>query len=165
MANLTDYRAGVGAIVVNRQRKLLLAKRSDSTGGWQFPQGGLLSGESAEQALYRELYEELGLKPGKIMRLAETKEWLSYRFPPGITRRYVRNRSYIGQKQRWFLVKMLTSNRDIKLNVTDSPEFSAFRWVDYWQPLEEVVEFKYELYHQVLEQFAPFLLTRKETPV
>ena len=129
---------------------VFLGGRSDGR-GWQFPQGGVQAEESAEQALYRELREEVGLEPDDVEVLAATRNWLRYRLP----RRYVRRRSKplcIGQKQRWFLLRMLGGEERLRFDVTKQPEFDSWRWVDYWSPVREVIYFKRVVYARALEE-------------
>ncbi|HEX7720253.1 MAG TPA: RNA pyrophosphohydrolase, partial [Woeseiaceae bacterium] len=112
--DLQGFRANVGIILANAERKLLLAGRVGSK-GWQFPQGGILVGESPEEAMYRELHEELGLQPADIQILGATRDWLSYRLPE----KYVRHRSKplcIGQKQRWFILKLVSPEERVRFD-------------------------------------------------
>ena len=60
------FRANVGIILVNAENKLLLGGRVGAK-GWQFPQGGIDEGEAPEEAMYRELREEVGLEPGDVV--------------------------------------------------------------------------------------------------
>ena len=127
------FRANVGIVLIRDAGDVFLGARSDGR-GWQFPQGGVQPEESAEQALYRELREEVGLVPDDVEVLASTRSWLRYRLP----RRYVRRRSQplcIGQKQRWFLLRMVGSESRLRFDVTERPEFDSGRWVDYWLPV------------------------------
>jgi putative (di)nucleoside polyphosphate hydrolase len=134
------FRANVGIVLIRDAGEVFLGGRSDGR-GWQFPQGGVLRDESAEQALFRELREEVGLEPADVEVLAATRHWLRYRLP----RQYVRRRSRplcIGQKQRWFLLRMLGGEERLRFDVTQQPEFDSWRWVDYWSPVREVIYFK-----------------------
>jgi putative (di)nucleoside polyphosphate hydrolase len=144
------YRANVGIVLIRDGGDVFLGGRSDGR-GWQFPQGGVLPEESAEQALYRELREEVGLAPEDVEVLASTRNWLRYRLP----RRYVRRRSRplcIGQKQRWFLLRMLGSESRLRFDVGERPEFDSGRWVDYWSPVREVIYFKRTVYARALDE-------------
>ncbi len=105
--------------------------------GWQFPQGGVNRGERVEDALFRELEEEIGLERQDVEVLGSTQGWLRYRLP----RQYVRDRC-IGQKQRWFLLKLVADESKLRFDSTDTPEFDRWRWSDYWTPVREVVYFK-----------------------
>jgi putative (di)nucleoside polyphosphate hydrolase len=144
------FRANVGIILCNREGRLLWARRYGQS-SWQFPQGGIKRHESAEQALFRELYEEVGLLPEQVEIVASTRGWLRYRLP----RRYIRfqNRPVcIGQKQRWFLLRLLAEDEAVRLDLSDKPEFEEWRWVSYWHPLEEIVFFKRRVYEKALQE-------------
>jgi putative (di)nucleoside polyphosphate hydrolase len=113
--------------------------------GWQFPQGGIHRGEQVEDALYRELKEEIGLERTDVELLGSTRGWLRYRLP----RQYVRDRC-IGQKQRWFLLKLTADEGRVRFDCTAQPEFDRWRWADYWTPVREVVYFKRRVYVRAL---------------
>ena len=149
------YRANVGIIVANDDGRLLLAGRAGRK-GWQFPQGGVAPGESAEQAMYRELEEELGLTEQDVALLGATEEWIPYKLPE----RYVRRNSQplcIGQKQRWFIMRLVSGEERLRLDLTDKPEFDRWRWVDYWRPVNEVIYFKRRVYARALHELATHL--------
>jgi len=144
------FRANVGIVLIRDSGDVFLGGRRDGR-GWQFPQGGVRQDESAEQALYRELREEIGLESADVEVLAATRSWLRYRLP----RRYVRRRSKplcIGQKQRWFLLRMLGGEERLRFDLTTEPEFDSWRWVDYWSPVREVIYFKRNVYARALEE-------------
>lgn len=149
------YRANVGIILCNDAGKLLLAGRAGSK-GWQFPQGGMLLDESPDEAMYRELREEVGLEPGDVEILSETADWLRYRLP----KKYLRRGSKplcIGQKQRWFLLRMRVDESRLRFDCCDTPEFDRWRWVDFWRPVNEVIYFKRRVYAQALHELGPAL--------
>jgi putative (di)nucleoside polyphosphate hydrolase len=153
----------VGIILANASSQVFWAKRIRQD-AWQFPQGGIQRHETPEQALYRELQEELGLKPEHVELLGVTSDWLRYRLPSRLIRRG-RHPVCIGQKQKWFLLRMNCEECLVDFNATAHPEFDGWRWVDYWQPLQEVVAFKREVYRGALNQLAPLLgLPPRETP-
>jgi putative (di)nucleoside polyphosphate hydrolase len=144
------FRANVGIVLIRDGGEVFLGGRSDGR-GWQFPQGGVREDESAEQALYRELREEVGLEQEDVEVMAATRNWLRYRLP----RRYVRRRSQplcIGQKQRWFLLRMVGGEDRLRFDLTSEPEFDTWRWVDYWAPVREVIYFKRNVYARALEE-------------
>jgi putative (di)nucleoside polyphosphate hydrolase len=153
MSDLIDtqgFRANVGIVLIRDGGDVFLGGRSDGR-GWQFPQGGVQRDETAEQALFRELREEVGLEPADVEVIAATRSWLRYRLP----RQYVRRRSRplcIGQKQRWFLLRMLGGEERLRFDVTSQPEFDSWRWVDYWSPVREVIYFKRPVYVRALEE-------------
>lgn len=155
MIDEDGFRPNVGIIVTSDGGRVLWAKRIGQQ-AWQFPQGGIQRGESPQQALLRELHEELGLCEGDVEILGVTRGWLRYRLP----RRYVRRtsgRPCIGQKQKWFVLRLCSSEDQVKLNATAKPEFDGWRWVDWWHPLSEVVDFKRAVYRRALTELAPLL--------
>jgi putative (di)nucleoside polyphosphate hydrolase len=156
------YRPNVGIIVCDVAGQVLWAKRIGQD-AWQFPQGGIDHGETAEDAMYRELHEELGLKPEHVKVVGVTRDWLRYRLP----KRYVRRRpgrTCIGQKQRWFALRLLAAEELVHFDAAGHPEFDGWRWVDYWYPLEAVVPFKREVYRLALEELAPSVLKAAPAP-
>ncbi len=153
------FRHGVGIILVNSRRQLLLAKRVGKD-AWQFPQGGMMEGETPEQSMYRELKEEIGLQPEDVRVLAMTKRWLRYKLP----KRLIRHHSQplcIGQKQKWFLLRLVSDDTKIDLSLTESPEFDSWAWVTYWYPLSQVVSFKRRVYNMAMREFASTVLSKK----
>lgn len=155
MIDEKGYRPGVGIILANQHNRLLLAQRVRKT-GWQFPQGGVKEDETPEEAMFRELHEEIGLKEQDVEILAISKDWLKYRLPKNMVRQYSEPLC-LGQRQRWFLLRMLSSDKNVRFDVTNKPEFDGFRWVRYWYPLCRVVAFKKKVYRQVLQEFSSVL--------
>ena len=144
------FRPNVGIMLANRQGQLLWARRIGQD-AWQFPQGGIGEGESPEQAMYRELKEEVGLEPDAVDVTARTRGWLRYRLP----HRYIRKGQHpvcIGQKQKWFLLRMLAEDSAVRVDDTPKPEFDHWRWVSYWYPLGQVISFKREVYRSALKE-------------
>jgi putative (di)nucleoside polyphosphate hydrolase len=155
MIDSDGYRANVGIILSREDGQLLWARRIGQE-AWQFPQGGIRESETPEQALYRELNEEVGLDPEHVEVIGCTKGWLRYRLP----KRLIRHSSIpvcIGQKQVWYMLRLLGDESDLKLNTSETPEFDRWRWVDYWLPLREVVSFKRKVYEQALQELRPLL--------
>lgn len=146
------YRLNVGIVVVNQHGELLWGRRVGNPNAWQFPQGGISSDETPREAMYRELTEELGLNPEDVEYLGETKKWLSYRLPKQF-RRYNSKPLCVGQKQKWFLLRLLVSDSHINLDKSGTPEFDHWRWVDYWYPLNHVIDFKQTVYQKILKEF------------
>ena len=150
------FRPNVGIIVQNDSGLLLWARRVGGHDAWQFPQGGILKGESAEDALFRELYEEVGLVDKNVEIRAKTRGWLRYRLPRHLRRKNSTPR-FLGQKQRWFLLRLVADDSSVRLSHTPRPEFDHWRWVSYWYPVGQVVPFKREVYRRALKELAPAL--------
>lgn len=145
------YRASVGVIIINDSNRVFWAKRVGQD-AWQFPQGGLQEKESAVDAMYRELYEEVGLQAKDVQIVAETDDWLYYDLPE----RFIRYHSQplcVGQKQKWYLLKLVSAEDQIRFDVTQKPEFEQWRWVYYWYPLKKVINFKRDVYRGALRHF------------
>jgi len=143
------FRPNVGIIVCNGDGGLLWARRIGQS-GWQFPQGGIKRDELPEQALYRELEEEVGLRAEDVEILGRTDGWLRYRLPRRYTRR--RRSSCVGQKQIWFMVQLTAAEQRIRLDQSPVPEFDHWQWVDYQTPVNEIVDFKRGVYQAALQQ-------------
>lgn len=138
---------------MNTEGKLLWARRIGGQNAWQFPQGGIKSDESPEQALYRELKEEVGLLPEHVRVVDVTRGWLRYRLP----KRFIRQQQpvCIGQKQKWFLLEYQGRDDQIDLSGDGHPEFDTWQWVSYWYPLNRVVNFKRDVYRRAMRELAP----------
>jgi len=146
------FRANVGIVLIREDRQVFLGGRTGGR-GWQFPQGGVRRHEAPEEALYRELKEEIGLERVDVELIASTRSWLRYRLP----RQYVRRNSHppcIGQKQRWFLLRLVGPEANVHFDSTDQPEFESWRWVDYWTPVREVIYFKRAVYARALDELS-----------
>jgi len=155
MIDRDGYRPNVGIILCNWKNEVFWGKRVREH-SWQFPQGGIKSGENPEAAMYRELKEEIGLQPQHVRILGRTRDWLRYDVPDQWIRREWRG-NYRGQKQIWFLLRLVGRDCDVRLRACAKPEFDAWRWHDYWVPMESVIEFKREVYQRALEELAPLL--------
>lgn len=153
------YRANVGIILTNRSGEVLWARRVGQN-AWQFPQGGIMRNETPEQAVYRELNEEIGLGPGDVEIIGCTRGWLRYRLPRRLVR-HDRKPVCIGQKQRWYMLRLVGDESRVCLDTTNNPEFDAWRWVDYWYPLEEIVFFKRRVYERALRELEPLLFNQQ----
>lgn len=155
MLDRDGFRPNVGIILLNQRSQVFWGKRI-RTHSWQFPQGGIDRGENPEQAMFRELHEEVGLHPQHVQVLARTRDWLRYEVPDRFIRRDARGH-YKGQKQIWFLLQLVGHDWDLNLRATNHPEFDAWRWNDYWVPLDVVVEFKRGVYEMALTELARFV--------
>ena len=156
MIDSDGFRPNVGIILANQCGQVLWAKRIGQD-AWQFPQGGINVDETPEQAMYRELYEEIGLQPEDVRVLACTRGWLRYRLPRRLLRKDSRPLC-IGQKQKWFLLELVSPDEQVKVDLSDSPEFDDWRWVSYWFPVGRVVAFKRDVYRRAMKELAPRLL-------
>lgn len=155
MIDTDGYRPNVGIILCNGQQRLFWARRIGQD-AWQFPQGGIKEDETPEQAMYRELTEEVGLTPEDVDVVGCTRGWLRYRLPKRFIRKRVKP-TCIGQKQIWYLLKLTGSESSVHLDASEKPEFDHWRWINYWQPPREVVFFKREVYLKALRELAPLL--------
>ncbi|BFM13981.1 RNA pyrophosphohydrolase [Maricurvus nonylphenolicus] len=155
MIDADGFRPNVGIMLTNAKGQLLWARRVGGQDAWQFPQGGINENEDPEAALYRELKEEVGLEAKDVKILARTRGWLRYRLP----KRLIRKGSKpvcVGQKQKWFLLQLVSADESIDLNDHEGPaEFDQWRWVSYWYPLDKVVAFKRDVYRRALKELAP----------
>lgn len=155
MLDRDGYRPNVGIIVCNGRNQVFWGKRVREH-SWQFPQGGIKHGESPIEAMFRELREETGLLREHVRVLGRTREWLRYEVPQQLIRREWRQ-TYRGQKQIWFLLRLVGRDCDVCLRSSSHPEFDAWRWSDYWAPLGAVIEFKRAVYEQALRELERYL--------
>jgi putative (di)nucleoside polyphosphate hydrolase len=149
------FRANVGIVLIRDDGRVFLGGRARAR-GWQFPQGGILRGERAEVALYRELEEEIGLERADVEELGRTRGWIRYRLPPQFRRRNAKP-VCIGQKQRWFLLRLKGPESRLRFDATEHPaEFDRWRWADYWEPVREVIYFKRRVYARALQELGTY---------
>lgn len=150
-----SYRLGVGIMLLNTENKVFVGKRIDSKNtAWQMPQGGINKHETEEEAAFRELYEETGIK--KVQIISKSKKFFKYEIPISL-KKNLWNNKYIGQKQKWFVMRFTgKENKDINLNV-HKREFSNWKWV-YIQDLEKfIVPFKKKMYKKIVKEFLPII--------
>lgn len=155
------YRPNVGIILINESNEVFWGKRVREH-SWQFPQGGIKPGESPETAMYRELYEEVGLLPQHIKIIGRTRDWLRYDVPNNWVRREWRG-SYRGQKQIWYLLRLVGRDSDVNLRACHHPEFDGWRWHQYWAPVDEVIDFKRDVYLGALKELSSRFLRSMES--
>ena len=160
MIDNDGYRKNVGIILCNSQNKLLICKRLGEE-SWQFPQGGFEKNENAESAMFRELFEEIGLKKNDISILGVTKSWLKYDLPKKYQRK-TNNRLCIGQKQKWFLLRLISDDSNISFSNSEHPEFDSWQWVDDNKPMKIVIDFKKNVYKKALEELTPLIKSQKK---
>ena len=155
MIDSDGFRPNVGIILSNPEGKVFWARRYGQN-AWQFPQGGIHNDETPDQAMYRELFEETGLSPEHVEMVGKTNKWLRYRLPRWMIRKNT-HPVCIGQKQIWFVLKLVGSETDVNLSTMDRPEFDNWAWVDYWKPMDDVVFFKRKVYKKALTELEPLL--------
>ena len=155
MIDTEGYRANVGIILVNMDGGLFWAKRIGED-AWQFPQGGIRESESAEQAVFRELHEEVGVTKESVEVIGCTEDWLRYKIPDHLIRHH-QVPCCIGQKQRWFLLRFTGKESEVCLDISDRPEFDQWRWVDQLEPPRTVISFKRSVYADALKELLPLL--------
>ncbi len=153
MIDEQGLRPNVGMILVNRMKKVFIGKRFHHK-SWQFPQGGVDDGETPIEALYRELYEEVGLKPQQVKLIDATPEWLPYYLPEKLIRKA--KPRCIGQKQKWFLLELTGKISDINLRLSKKPEFDSWRWIEHTEPAKMVIDFKQEVYQNAFDYFKKY---------
>lgn len=154
------YRLNVGIILVNDKEELFWGRRVGHD-AWQFPQGGIVKGESAIQAMYRELKEEVGIDPNDVKVIGSTRRWLRYKLP----KQYIRQGTrplIIGQKQKWFVMRLVSHSQKIRLDLSESPEFDSWCWIKNGHPQEHVIFFKRQVYRQALKELMPLLKRKNE---
>ncbi len=155
MIDRDGYRPNVGIVLCNKKNEVFWGKRVRED-AWQFPQGGIKAGESPVDAMYRELDEEVGLERHHVQIIGRTKGWLRYNVPKNYVRRDTRD-IYKGQKQIWFLLRLVGLDTDVSLRKSSQPEFDAWRWHQFFVPLEGVIEFKRDVYRRALSELGNHL--------
>ena len=159
MIDKNGFRANVGIILINAQQQVFWGRRVGNQNAWQFPQGGMKEAETDEQAMYRELYEELGLLPQHVSVLDRVRPWIYYRLPRHL-RRYRSKPLCIGQKQKWFLLQLMTTDGHIALDRSEKPEFDRFQWVSVDHALSNIVDFKRKAYRRAVRHLAAHFPTQ-----
>ena len=154
--NPADYRPAVGIMLINPARDVWVGKRLDNRyEAWQMPQGGIDDGEDVEAAAFRELYEETGIPADSVEIIARAPHEPFYDLPPELKKELWKGR-YLGQRQIWFLMRFLGEDKDVDLE-THHPEFGAWKWVPSHTLPDIIVDFKRQLYQDVVAAFAPHL--------
>lgn len=148
--NKLPYRPCVGVVLVNNNGLIFTGERIDTPGAWQMPQGGIDKGEQPEAAALRELEEEIGVSKDHVSLIGQTRDWLYYDLPPHLLGKAWGGK-YCGQKQLWY--KMLLDSDDSHINIaTKHPEFSRWRWSTGAEVIDNIVDFKKDLYKQIITQ-------------
>jgi putative (di)nucleoside polyphosphate hydrolase len=147
------YRPGVGILLFDRAGLAFVGERKDAPGAWQMPQGGINAGEEPQAAALRELAEETSVANVRVV--GATRGWLSYDLPEALAASMWRGR-YKGQRQKWFAIKFLGQDGDIRLDA-HTPEFAAWKWAPLPSLVDLIVPFKRDLYAQVVAELSPFV--------
>lgn len=160
MIDSHGYRQNVGIVICNKRGQVFWARRRGQQ-SWQFPQGGVDIGETIEQAMYRELFEEVGLRRKDVRILGSTRHWLRYKLPKRLVR-WDAQPICIGQKQKWFLLQLMCNDQEINIQASSKPEFDRWCWVSFWYPIRQIVSFKRDVYRRVMKHFSGIVLTSQE---
>ncbi|UJF19679.1 RNA pyrophosphohydrolase [Vibrio sp. SS-MA-C1-2] len=152
MIDSDGYRPNVGIVICNDHGQIFWAKRYGQH-SWQFPQGGIDDGETPEEAMFRELFEEVGLTKDDVRILASSRNWLRYKLPKRLVR-WDSKPVCIGQKQKWFLLHLECDESKVNMKRGKTPEFDGWRWVSFWYPVRQVVSFKRDVYRRAMKEFA-----------
>ena len=148
------YRSGVGIMVINKNKEIFVAKRiGNHSNAWQMPQGGIDVGEKEDDAMKRELKEETSID--NIRTIGISKKYLYYNLPYNLQKRFWGGK-YLGQRQKWYLVEFLGKDEDINIDTKD-PEFSEWKWVKNQELIKSVVNFKKEIYLDIINEFKEHL--------
>ena len=154
MATELTYRHSIGFMMIDAKKRVFLGKRcwpKDSPYRFQMPQGGIEPGETPEQALWREMREEIGLTSDVVRIIAESKDWLTYELPEKM------RTTIDGNKQKWFLLYFKGNSKDFVFTNEKRPEFCGARWVNPRRVPYLVIPFKKHVYQQVLKEFKPLI--------
>lgn len=138
--------------MVNKGGSLLICERTTIPGAWQFPQGGVDPGEKLEEALYREVEEEIGLRK-KHYEIIRKKAGYRYLYPAEVRHKKLKKHGNHGQEQTYFLCHLNSLAPEV--NINQSPqEFCAYRWIDPQEfDLDWLPSFKHEVYREVMKDF------------
>ena len=150
------YRSGVGVLLINQNKKIFVGKRIDNqSDSWQMPQGGIDVGEYEDVAMFRELQEETGISSQFVKIIKKSDNYFYYDLPYKLQKKFWGGK-YLGQRQRWYLLEFLSDDSNINIT-TQEPEFSEWKWVEKVDLINLIVNFKRELYQQIINEFTDFL--------
>mgnify|MGYP001218988189 FL=1 len=145
------YRRCVGMMILNAKDEILVGRRLDHPSGyWQMPQGGIDENENPDEAVWREMQEEIGTNNATIIK--ESTQWINYKIPLETLQTLPWGHKYVGQTQKWFLFRFNGADNEINV-VTEKPEFSEWRWSKHNLLVENIVPFKRNTYKKILEEF------------
>ena len=153
---MTDkYRKCVGMMILNSNKEILVGRRLDHPSGyWQMPQGGIDDDENPEEAVWREMMEEIGTNKAGLIKISN--QWINYDIPSETLKTLPWGHKYIGQTQKWFAFDFLGEDSDINVG-TDNPEFSEWKWSRMDLIVDSIVPFKRNVYSIILEEFKDLL--------
>ena len=141
------YRENVAAIIINKDKKVLMCEHAWIDNAWQFPQGGVEDKENEDDAIIRELFEEIGTKNFKIV--SKMDKSIKYIFPYYLREKY----KFDGQEQKYYLLYFKGDDCEIRFDNQEKPEFKAYEWVDYDEAPKRVIYFKKLAYLEALDYF------------
>ena len=145
------YRKCVGMMILNSNNEILVGRRIDHPSGfWQMPQGGIDENEDPEEAVWREMLEEIGTNNAKIIKISD--QWIKYEIPEKTLKTLPWGKKYIGQQQKWFAFRFAGQDKEINIG-TENPEFSEWKWAKINSIIDNIVPFKRHVYSKVLEEF------------
>ncbi len=150
-----QYRKCVGMMIFNQNKEILVGRRIDHPSGfWQMPQGGIDDDEKPEEAVWREMMEEIGTNNAKLIK--ESSQWVQYNIPSDTLKTLPWGEKYIGQTQKWFAFEFI--GKDSEINVgTINPEFSEWKWIKIETIIDNIVPFKRDVYSKILKEFKNLL--------
>ena len=147
----SKYRRCVGMMILNASNEILVGRRLDHPSGyWQMPQGGIDQNENPQEAVWREMMEEIGTNKAKLYKTSN--QWINYEIPKETLDHLPWGKIYIGQTQKWFIFKFLGKDKDINVE-TQNPEFSEWKWMNCNDLVKNAVPFKKNIYQKILNEF------------
>ena len=150
-----EYRRCVGMMILNNKNKILVGRRIDHPSGyWQMPQGGIDKEEIPEEAVWREMMEEIGTNEAKLIETST--KWFTYDIPENTLKTLPWGKKYVGQTQRWFVFRFIGHDDSINIE-TKNPEFSEWKWAKMDSIIDNIVPFKKKVYSKILNEFKELL--------
>ena len=138
-------------MILNDNNEILVGRRLDYPSGfWQMPQGGIDDNENPEEAVWREMMEEVGTNNAELIKMSS--QWVNYNIPQDTLDRLPWGKRYVGQTQKWFVFRFTGQESDINVG-TENPEFSEWKWTKINSIINEIVPFKRNVYSIILEEF------------